>query len=232
MAAAVGLAVEAHPVIGNYPARRSRFSEREHAEIRTLIASIERETTGEIVPMVAERSISVFHVRPMLFLFFALGLTEMGPTLWHRFGITPFFGLELLLALGLGVSVGSIGTIQRLLTPAAERERQVRDRAQREFFRRRLERTTHRSGILIFVSLLEHQAVVIGDAAVAEKLPPGTWQSLLNESLSVLAKKGLFAGLREMVLRSGHLLKTYLPEPAKGASPEPVGLPNDIIELD
>ncbi len=74
-----------------------------------------------------------------------------------------------------------------------------------------MHRTKDRNGVLIYVSVAERRAAVIGDAGINEKLPKGFW----NETLGVLLeqfKAGRYAeGLCMGVERLGEQLRAHFP---------------------
>ena len=70
-----------------------------------------------------------------------------------------------------GAVAGSrIGWLRRLFTPRREMLEEVAARAREIFFDKRVHHTSGATGMLIYVSLFEHMAVVLGDQEVLDKL--------------------------------------------------------------
>jgi putative membrane protein len=66
--------------------------------------------------------------------------------------------------------------LRRLLTPAKTRRRQVETAARALFVEKRIHRTTGRTGILLYVSLLEREAVLVPDLGVEECAASDGWK--------------------------------------------------------
>lgn len=74
-----------------------------------------------------------------------------------------------------------------------------------------MHRTKHRNAALIYVSVAEQRAAVIGDAGIHEKLPNGYWNSTLGVMLEQF-KAGCYAeGLCVGVERLGAQLAQHFP---------------------
>ena len=87
--------------------------------------------------------------------------------------------------------------------------------------------TKGRTGVLIFVSLLERYAEVIGDQAIAEKFTQADWQKVIDEMLPVLQERKACDALVLAVERCGGMLAAHFP-PARQNTNE---LPDGFIVL-
>ncbi len=110
-----------------------------------------------------------------------LGLVEWLAGLWG-----PPLPLWPVLAAALGGAVGyalsaSVPAIRRWLAPAEEIDRQVGLRARAAFLDHEVFRTRDRSGVLIFLSLLERRAVVLGDAGINARVAEGEWGRIVAD---------------------------------------------------
>jgi len=85
------------------------------------------------------------------------------------------------------------GPVRRLLAGKGHIEEAVRSRAQQAFMEQGLTRTERGTGVLVFASLLEHRAVVLGDHGIHEKMGDEGWQK---------GVEALVAGIRRAVLDS------------------------------
>src|SRR5690606_4248707 len=77
--------------------------------------------------------------------------------------------------------LSSSDMVKRLFLPKEDRLSQVEQRAEIAFYRNGLKKTDGSTGILLFVSLFEHQAVILGDQSISQKLPPETWAQILSD---------------------------------------------------
>ena len=178
------------------------------------IAAAESGTSGEIVPLLVRRSSTVGHV-PLasftllllcVFLFDLPGrMVELGGPYW------VWLGACWLVAGGLALGLSRLDIVQRWLTPRIDQARQVDLRAQVEFFELEMSQTQGRTGILLFVSLMEHRAVVLADRSIAELLDAGIWQELIDLMIEGVKRDDLAAGMIRAIERCGELLSPHFP---------------------
>lgn len=183
-------------------------------KIENAVAAAELRTAGEIVPIVVRRSSTLGHVSAIVFL--GLGLLSSPGVYWltffaHDLWIT-LAGLVCVAAvLMLGVFMTKSTRIQRLLVTAEDRQAQVMQRAQLEFYHFGLNTTRDATGILLFVSLLERQVVVLADKAIAEKLPPNTWAEVRDRLIEGIRHGDLASGFASGIEECGRILAEHFP---------------------
>jgi len=74
-----------------------------------------------------------------------------------------------------------------------------------------MHRTRDRNGVLIFVSVAQRRAAVIGDIGIHEKLPHGFWNDTLAVILEQFKAEHYCEGLCAGVERLGEQLRTHFP---------------------
>ncbi len=180
------------------------ISRAEIHQIESTVATAERKTSAEIVPMIVRSSIATDHVPPLVFLVTVLLFWLLTPVLssffvmapvmiWDVFGFGVGFGVGLAAALIVAKHKSiSIDYIKRALTSDSDQEVSVLRRAQLEFYQSNIKATEGKTGVLIFVSLLERQAVILADKAISDQLPPETWENAIRDLLEKI-KDGHFA---------------------------------------
>jgi putative membrane protein len=185
--------------------------------IQAAIFRAESSTSGEIVPMIVRRSAAVGHVPFLLFflvtiVFAASGLTDLA---FQRFDI-PFLsmGLTTAFAAVIAVFASRAAFIQRWFTVSFDRDQQVRMRAELEFYEAGLNHTSGGTGILIFVSLMEHQVVVLADQGISSRLPADTWSNLVHQLVASIKAKRFGEGLSTAVEECGKILQEKFPRAA------------------
>lgn len=133
-------------------------------------------------------------------------------------GVVKFLAVRLILAWQ---------PLRILLTPRATRARRVRRRAI-EMFRAGIEkRTASRTGVLLYISLGEHRAEIIADAAVHGRVPEARWGEAMAALVDGLRDNRATDGVVEAVTRIGDVLAEALPHSGR----DPDELPDRIIEL-
>lgn len=183
--------------------------------IEAAIASAESHTSGEIVPILVHRSSTVGHVFLLGFSLLLLctflvdlptrGFVELGGPLW------AWQAASWLLAGGLALVLQRFDVVQRLLTPRIDQMEQVDRRAQIEFYELGVSQTRDRTGILLFVSLMEHRAVVLADRSIAEKVDAAVWQELVDLMIDGVKGGNLAEGMAQAIERCGEILLPHFP---------------------
>jgi putative membrane protein len=188
-----------------------------HEAITRHVAAAERMTSGEIVPMVVRRSATFGHV-PLVTIALLMNVLLILDMIALDFG----FGLPAWLITLAGVATIPLGLLlsrwsswQRLMSHRGDLRTQVERRAQLEFHALKVAATEQRTGILLFVSLAEHQAVVLADLGIAAKLPAETWSQVLK-ALTHGSKSGAMGrGFCEAIDQCGTILADHFPAPAR-----------------
>ncbi len=182
--------------------------------IEAAIAEAETRTVGEVVPVLVHRSSTVGHVGILAFLLLLVAMLAVDAPQWLADLGGPPLAWKVacwVIAAGAGLLLARFDAVQRLLTSRDDQMRQVDMRAEIEFYELGLSETEARTGVLLFVSLMEHRAVVLADRGIAEKLDNQIWNEVV-ESMVAGVKRGDFsAGMCEGIERCGELLAQHFP---------------------
>ncbi len=167
-----------------------------HAEL----AAAEKKTVGEIVPVVLERSDEhpgACWVAALAFLLLGSGLfAALLP--WN----TPWLVLLFQLACGaLGYATARLlPDFQRVFVRESRATEMAEEQAFQEFHRHGLQHTAARTGVLVFVSLFERRAIVLGDEGIDAQVGEEHWRATTEAILAGIAagslRDGLVAGIR------------------------------------
>lgn len=187
------------------------LSDQEATDVSKIVRTMEEKTSGEIVPVVVRRSSTIGHVPLILFPFtFLVGMFALEEM---QLGLQPIFILLVNLAFSFALTrlLSPQDFVERFLTPKADQEYQVQLRAESEFYESSIQKTRDKTGILIFVSLMERQVVVLGDKSISDKLSADTWQKVVDEILVGIRTKNLASGLDSGIRHCGEILATHFP---------------------
>lgn len=228
-AVAVALAAEVPVEAGKTPHWAHVFmKDKDFERVSFAVAKAEHTTTGEIVPMIVRRSSAIGHVVIILsLLILALALTldfdqletfDFVDSHWVVLGFA-------VVSFGLALGLARIPTLQRWFTMPADLLFQVERRAELEFHRKGLGATKGKTGVLLFVSLMERRAVVLADESIAKKLPKNTWDEICKLMVSGIHQGLPAEGMISAIQRSGELLSKEFP--AHGENPNE--LSNQLI---
>jgi putative membrane protein len=183
-------------------------------QITKAVAEAERKTSGEIVPMIVLRSSSIGHLP------FHVGLLLMTAALLVILGWEPgwFFAWKWQSLVGLTVfSFGAafllsrFHVVQRWMIPDGDEEAQVWQRAQAEWALHKFHKTQARTGIMIFVSIMERKAVVLADEGIARHYPADTWKDIVSLLTGHLHRNEWVLGFTKAIEKCGEVLAKHLP---------------------
>jgi putative membrane protein len=223
-AEAVGLAVVVDSV-GEVPvaAGNMKWSERllqsgDAEKVSQAITKAEAATSGEIVPMIVRRSSTTGHVPFMLTLVILVSLLafEVPQHSWFaRYGLTWSLFFVSLFCFLISIPLSKIVLIQRLMVPQGDQIFQVEERALLEFYKTGIVDTKARTGILLFLSIMEKKAVVLADESIAKKLPPETWKQICDEMIHGIQLGKTADGLVTAIEKCGQILARHFPPTAE-----------------
>jgi putative membrane protein len=183
-------------------------------QIADAIRQAESTTSGEIVPMIVRRSSTIGHVPVILLtLLVALFFILDGPG-WQAEAIGEHWAWYLV-DVAILLMVTAVGVrlpwMQRLLTTRADQALQVDSRSVIEFYESHMHRTKDATGVLIFISLMEHRAVVLADKAIDDKVASDTWKEVCDQLITGIKKKTLGQAISDAVLRCGQIVTPEFP---------------------
>jgi putative membrane protein len=187
------------------------FGTEAQSAVHDALLSAEAGTVGEIVPVVLERS----DRHPEADWLSALVTLLIGTALLQ--GQLPWHAPHLLILCQLGL--GAFGFLLARALPAWKRlfvsERRATEmaleQATQELFRLGLHQTTARTGVLMFVSLLERRVVVLGDIGIHQKVGDDHWQRTQTAVLDGVRRGRLETGLVEGIRATGSVLAEHFP---------------------
>ncbi len=192
--------------------------------ISQAVREAEKQTTGEIVPMIIAQSDDypgarwrLAIVTALLFGFLAyLFLGDFDPS-WILWAQIP--------GLYIGYWLGSFGAVLRPFLVSSKIDEEVHQRAVQAFFSRDLHGTKNRTGILIMASLLEHRVEILADTGINAKVSKDTWQGIVTDMLGRIKSDDLTEGFCTAVRECGEVLAKDFP----GTHDNPNEISNKLI---
>lgn len=182
--------------------------------IEAAVRAAEAGTSGEIVVQVVRRS-DDFAVSPWRLAVLLAALVLLGAEgLASGASLLVLFGLQAAAVAGAHAAC-AFDCVRRLGLREDELERAA-DRGAVDAFRQHvLRRTTGRTGILIYVTLLEHRVVVLGEETIDRALGAGeTWDAVVGDVLEGIRAGRAADGIVRAVERCGAMLAHPLPRAA------------------
>jgi putative membrane protein len=204
------------------------FTEQQRKRVEQAVVEAEAQTSCEIVPVVASASGRYDRPEDIIGLWLAviaavsIWLTLPRPTNesgdWA--GMPLYVGVlamvaSVLVAFIVGAVAGSrIGWLRRLFTPRQQMLEEVSSRAREIFFDNRIHHTSGATGLLIYVSLFEHLAVVLGDQEILDKLGQPFLDRLCKQLTAGLHQRNPMEALCGVIAEAGEQLSGPLPRAA------------------
>jgi putative membrane protein len=144
------------------------------------VEEVEAATSAELVVAVRSRSGSYLHAD--LIAGIVVGLAALVFLLFSRWQFSlGWFVVDPMLAGLLGGLVASrFPGLRRILTRPALRRRQVEAAARCTFLEKRVHGTAGRTGILLYVSVLEREAAVVTDLGLETLTATESWQRAIS----------------------------------------------------
>ena len=223
----------------------AKLSEADHDRVSAAVSAAEARSAGEIVTIVTERSDGYWDVALAwaaliaatallalsLFPDFYLGLIDRLTGAWANewtpgeiFAVA--LGAATLKFLGM-LALQLWQPLKYALIPPPVKARRVLVRAI-TCFKVGAERRTHgRTGILIYLSLREHRAEIVADAAIASKVAPEVWGEAMAAMLVEIKAGRLADGMVAAVERVGAVLAEHFPRAENDINE----LPDRLIEV-
>ncbi len=194
---------------------RQLFDDAELARIRDAARDAEQQTSGEIVAYLVNQ---VDDYEEAVWRGTALG--AMGAAALGGFGhwLGGFWGIPAVLWMTLpafaGGAAGYLATrilpvVQRWLISAETMERRVRLRAEAAFLDEEVFKTRDRSGILVFIALFEHRALILADSGIHKQVGEDAWDHLVSELVSGIRAHRTTESLVAVISKCGELLAEH-----------------------
>ncbi len=189
---------------------RRLFSAADEEAIRAAVADAEGRSAGEVVPWIVEacdpypeagwKAAALGALLAM-----ALGAgAQLLSGAWG--GALLWLALPALAGGALGLALGQLSASKRLLADDDVVEHRVRVAAEAAFVRGEVFATRERTGILVFLALLERRVVVLGDAGINARVQPEEWQAIADEIVEGVRASRPAAALAAGIEACGRLL--------------------------
>jgi putative membrane protein len=192
----------------------SLFSESDLEAIQRATAAGEARSAGEIVPYIVERVVDRDQAQwrgatlGALGCALAAGLAHALGGHWGGSGVW-WITLPAIVGAGGGYLAAGIDAIGRRLIPDDHIERSVRLRAEAAFLEEEVFATRDRTGVLVFLALFEHRAVILADEGIHKEVPRDRWQDLVDDLIAGIKAGRAADAMVEAITRCGGLLVDY-----------------------
>ena len=195
---------------------KSRFSDSDLERIKNAVKNAEEKISGEIVPVIVERS-GRYLIANYKGSLFAAAVTFMGIVLFDRYLITEsvntlFYDPAFIFF--VVVTGGVLGWIIPHLVEPLKRglihrdylEQATRQKAETAFLEEEVFNTRHRTGIMIFISFFEHEVIVMADRGISKVVDQAMWDLIVSDIVREIRAGNVVDGLIAGITRCGEIL--------------------------
>lgn len=194
---------------------RHFLSESEKARIEAATRKVEQQTLGEVVTVISAASDSYRYI-PLLWAAFMTLATPALLSLFGNLSLTNIYAIQLLVFIGFWGAF-RWPPLRRFIVPTAVQQRRARRLAYESFHRIGLQNTSHKAGVLIFVSVEEHYVQIIADSGINNAAPDGLWDKAVEEFIENIRNGSIVDGFEQCIEHCGALLIEKFP--ATGDTP-------------
>jgi len=142
--------------------------------------------------------------------------------------LVAFYGFSTFVVGAIFYFLANVAAIDRLIVPKKIMQQKVHDRALLHYMESGIYNTRDRTGILIFISLLEHRVELLADKGISTKIPLEQWQQIVEQILTGVKQGDFTDKLCKSIEECGSLLAEHFPIKADDTNE----LTNDINVLE
>ena len=193
--------------------------------INRAIDNAERQSSGEIVAVVASESDS-YLFEPLLWAALA-ALASAWPFIYLTWLSVHWICVIQIAVFVLLALIFTARPLRYALVPQRTKQRRAHARAVQQFLVQNLHTTEGRTGIMLFVSVAERYAEILADTTIHAKVPPSTWQSIIDRMTSEIGQGRTTEAFVHAIETCATLLAEHFPPDSDNGDV----LPNHLIVL-
>lgn len=195
---------------------RKKFSDEDLQRIKAAVREAEMKISGEIVPVIVERSgtYNIANYKGSLIsgtVFFILMIIldryiieDASHTLYYD----PLFIFTVVM---IGAALGAlipnlIPSVKRWLATREYMDETCRQSAENAFLEEEIFNTRHRTGIMIFISFFEHEVIVMADRGISKVVEQQEWDNIVSQLTAHIRAGRTVEGIEAGVKRCGDIL--------------------------
>lgn len=181
------------------------FNDKEKSKIKAAVEALENESSGEIVTYFASKSDDYSEAKWIAALIFmistAIGLILFALNWWLPGSTGALSTSSFIIASGLiGFSIAQFIPKYRLnLMNSDTIDLRVRQKAIEVFLNEEIFKTRDRTGILFYISMLEHRIIVLADSGINSKVEQSEWDHVVEVIRNGLKTGKIADGMAEAI---------------------------------
>ncbi len=216
------------------------FSPKNLENINNAVKKAERKTTGEITLSVIKESYD-YTAQELMFgiiggffyfiimMFFTAKVESLIQGMFWDYSphyILIFYGFSTFLVIFIFYLIANLTFMDRLIVSRKLMRKKVNERAIRHFMESGVYNTKDRTGILIFISLLEKRVELLADRGISKKISQEKWNSIMEHIIEGIKTNRFVDHILEAISQCGNLLSQHFP-----AHPDDVNELGDELQI-
>lgn len=189
------------------------FSDQDRQRLAEVVKAAETTTSGEIVPYIVGQSDTypeaLWRAGSLvgLLILCVFSVLYLATDIWLPYG-TAEVAVFVIAGFALAVVILALAPRLKLLfIPSSMLTQRVEERASMAFLAEEVFKTRERTGILLFVSLLEHRVHVLGDSGINAKVEQREWDDIVSIIVQGMKSGRPADALIEAIGKCGTLLQ-------------------------
>jgi putative membrane protein len=201
------------------------ISASDKVRIADAIRAAETRTSGEIFCVIARHS-SDYRLVPIVWAAVVALLAPLPLISLSNWPAAVIYLCQLSVFIVVALAL-SHPRLRFRVVPRRAKHDQAHAQAMRQFFAQGLDKTEHRTGVLIFASSAERYAEIVADVGINRKVAPQVWDQAIGD-LTAAIKAGRPAdGFVAAIEQCGTVLAAHFPPGAL----QPDELPDNLLEI-
>ncbi len=195
---------------------RKKFSEDDLQRIKKAVREAETGISGEIVPVIVERSgmyqIANYKGSLIFGTLFFVGMIILDRYIIEDASATLYYDpLFIFTVVVIGAGIGAllpnlIPAWKRWLVSRFYMDENCRTGAENAFLEEEIFNTRHRTGIMIFISFFEHEVIVMADRGISKVVEQKEWDGIVAALVSNIREGKVVEGIESGIKRCGDIL--------------------------
>lgn len=204
---------------------KTKLTEEQLKKIKDSVKKAESKSSGEIVTAFIRESDS-YAVYELLFsvisafviftisLFYFTEINSFFSSMFWDYTISNSvmcFGFSAFLLIFIIYFLANLPFLDRIIVPSKVMKEKVKNRALKYFLESGVYETRDRTGILIFISILERKVELIADSGIASKIEQKSWDEIVNLIVEGIKSGNWVDNLAISIEKCGDLLEEHFP---------------------
>ena len=195
---------------------KQKFSEDDLQRIKAAVKEAENKISGEIVPVIVERSgiytIANYKASLISGVCFFILMIILDRYIIEDATLTLYYDpLFIFTVVIIGAAAGALlshfsDPVRRWLIPRKYMDECCRQSAENAFLEEEIFNTRHRTGIMIFISFFEHEVIVMADRGISKVVEQQEWDKIVAELVGRIRAGNVISGVEAGIKRCGEIL--------------------------